>query len=78
MGFYKRLNFDDVRQQIISASHEMSNHRNVGFIQFAIKQDLYKLKWLLDDILKNGPEFVGENEWILEEEKNRIWEKLKK
>jgi hypothetical protein len=56
---------------------ELHSPYNDGFNQWILKQDLYKLKWLLDSILKDSPTFTEENEFIQEHEKQIIWRTIK-
>ena len=57
---------------------EMRSMYNDGFTQFEMKKDLYKLKWLLDQLMQDSPTFVGEEEFLEEEAKNRTWRTLVK
>ena len=72
------MDYNAVNHQIYIAGVELNNPRNDGYVQWEIKKDLYKLKWLLDQILKNSPEFVGESEFLTEETKRQVWHILKK
>ena len=56
---------------------EMRSTMNDGFIQWGMKQDLYELKWLIDQILKDSPTFAGEQEFVIEHEKDVVWKTLK-
>jgi hypothetical protein len=56
---------------------ELHSPNNDGFNQWMLKQELYKLKWLLDSILKDSPTFAEENEFIQEHEKQIIWRTIK-
>ena len=40
------------------------------------KKDLYKLKFLLDEILDSSPEFAGEAEFLEEQSKKQMWRRL--
>lgn len=72
MGFAKSWNVATVAQQIHAALHECSSPYNDGYTQFYTKQDLYQIKWLIDDALKRCPTFAGEDEWLKEQEKKRV------
>jgi hypothetical protein len=43
-----------------------------GYVQFGAKQDLYRLKWILDDALSKCPTFSIEDEWLKEQEQKKI------
>ena len=49
-----------------------------GWINWPCKQDLYRVKFAVDEMLKNTSGFSGEEEWLLEQEAERIVEILKK
>lgn len=76
MGFRKPLDYNSVQHQIHMAGVELRSHYNDGFNQWEIKKDLYKLKWLLDGILKESPEFADEAKYLEENEKKIIWKTL--
>ncbi len=76
MGFRKPMDYNSVSHQIYIAGVEINSPRNDGFVQWEIKQDLYKLKFLLDQILEQSPEFVGEQEFLTEQSKKQMWRRL--
>lgn len=53
-----------VEQQIWDAYYYCTDPRMDGYTQFAKKQALYKIKWLVDDLLPKCPTFVGEQEFV--------------
>ena len=77
MGFKKPMDYNSVHHQIYIAGVEMNNPRNDGFTTFEIKKDLYKLKWMLDQIMKDAPTYTGEDEFVKEHEKRVMWRTLK-
>jgi hypothetical protein len=48
-----------------------------GFVNWPCKQDLYRVKFALDEMLKHAPTFAGESEWLLDQERLQIWKILK-
>lgn len=76
MGFRKHLDYNTVHHNIYMAGVELHNVRNDGYTQWEIKQDLYRLKWLLDNILEKSPTFVGEEEFLRAHEKAEVWRAL--
>jgi hypothetical protein len=52
--------------------------RNDGYTQWAIKQELYELKWLVEKLIKDAPHFSLEEDWLKEKEQEQIVEILKK
>jgi hypothetical protein len=77
MGFKKSWDVADIAKQINCAVYECSDPRNDGFTSFYTKQDLYRIKWILDDALKRCPTFSGEDEWLREQEKKKVIKILK-
>lgn len=49
-----------------------------GFVNWPCKQDLYRVKFAVDEMLKNTSAFGGEEEWLREQEAERIIKILKK
>ena len=78
MGFKKAIELDDVTMQLLRAYGEIKSSYNDGFTAFYTKQDIYKVKWLVDEILKESPEFSGEKEWLEEQDKKKMWSELKR
>lgn len=78
MGYKKPLEIDEVKLQLMRAYGEIISPYNDGFTSFYTKQDLYRVKWLLDEMLKDLPEFSGEREWLEEQDKKNMWRELKR
>jgi hypothetical protein len=76
MGFRKPMDYNSVHHQIYLAGVELNSPRNDGYVQWEIKKDLYKLKWLIDEILKDSPDFAGEQEFLQEHSKKQMWRAL--
>jgi hypothetical protein len=49
-----------------------------GYVNWPCKQDLYRVKFAVDEMLKNTSTFGGEEEWLRELEAQRIINILKK
>ena len=77
MGYKKSWDVGSITSQIHSIARECSSPYNDGYTAFGCKQDLYQLKELLDNIIRNSPTFSGEQEWLQEQEKKRIIKILK-
>ena len=78
MGFRKPMDYNQVSHQIYMSGIELCSPKNDGFIQWGIKQDLHKLKWLLDEIIADAPTFADEEQFLKEHEKVRMWRTLTK
>ena len=72
MGFKKNWDVANVAQQINTMVYEMNSGYTDGFVGWGIKQDLYRIKWLVEDALKRSSTFAGEEEWLHEQEQKKI------
>lgn len=77
MGQLKQWDVADVARQINTASFECSSPYNDGFYAWGVKQDLYILKWHIEDALSRCPTFDGEEEWVRTQEKEKVIRILK-
>ena len=78
MGFKKSWDEADIYRQIHAMARECASPYNTGFLTFEIKKDLYGLKELIDQALKDSPNFGDlENDWLKEQEQKRILKILK-
>lgn len=77
MGYKHSYDITTAAREINAAAYECADSRNDGFIAFGVKQDLYRLKLILEDALSRCPTFVGEEEWLREQEKNKVIRYLK-
>jgi hypothetical protein len=78
MGFKQNWDVVDIHRQVHSMARECASPYNTGFITFEIKKDLYQLKELIDQALKESPDFGEmEQEWLTEQEQKRIIKILK-
>ena len=77
MGFRKPLDYNTVHHNLYMAGVELHSPYNDGYNQWIIKQDLYRIKWLVDAILKDSPTFTGEEEFLKDYEQHVMWRTLK-
>jgi hypothetical protein len=75
----KKKNWDtsNILSQISSISRECSSPYNDGFTGFELKKELYEIKFFVDQLVANSPNFYGEEEWLTSQEKKRIIKILK-
>lgn len=74
----KSWSVEEIARQVHALSRELNSPFNEGFTSFGCKQDLYQIKWLVDEVFKNSPSFGSlEQEWLTEQEKSRIIKHLK-
>jgi len=76
MGHKYQLDMTSIASQINSAVYEQNLQD--GFTGWGYKQDLYRLKWILDDAIKRSPPYSGEQEWLREQEKKQVIKILSK
>jgi hypothetical protein len=77
MGFKKNWDVATVAQQINTMAYECSSPYNDGYVAWGVKQDLYRIKWLVEDAIRRCPEFSPENEWLRDHEKQKVIRILK-
>jgi hypothetical protein len=77
MGFKKNWDVANVAKQINIARMECTAYQNDGFTQWSAKQDLYKIKWIVEDAIRHCPHFSFEKEWLKEQEQKQIIDILK-
>lgn len=80
MGFkyrYSAGNMAEVVSVVNAIKHDACDMRMDGYVQWGAKQDLYRLKWILDQALKDCPYFSMEDDWLREEEKKKVIKILK-
>jgi len=77
MGFKKSWDASDVMSQISSLARECTSPYNDGFVGWGCKQDLYKIQEAVNEALRRCPTYVGEEEWLTEQEQKRIIKILK-
>lgn len=68
--------------QVIGECQKMYTGANdpymTGWNNWPCKQDLYRVKFAVDEMLKKTSTFTGEPEWLLEHEKELVWNELNK
>lgn len=68
-------------EQIINSVQKIfwagSNPRLDGFTTWTCKQDLYRIKWAVDEMLSKMSTYEGEKEFLEEHQKELVWKALK-
>lgn len=77
MGYRLQHNPADIISKIRSLGYECRDMRTDSYIAWGIKQDLYRIKWAIDDALSKSPNFSLEEEWLKDIEQEKIIEILK-
>jgi hypothetical protein len=66
--------------QVISECRKMYHGANdphmTGWVNWPCKQDLYRVKFAVDEMLKNTGDFIGEQEWLEQQQKEKMWKAL--
>ena len=67
-------------EQVISACQKMHLGANdpyvTGWNNWPCKQDLYRVKFAVDKMLAQTSKFAGEEEWLVEQEQQKMWKML--
>ena len=76
-GYVKRWNVDKIVGDIQQCYFVASDPRQDGFTTWSCKQDLYSIKFALEDMLSKCSSYGDiENEWLDEIEKRKVWKTL--
>lgn len=76
-GYIKTWNKDQILTQLRQAYYTCSDPRQDGFVTWPIKQDLYQIKWELDNLIKKCPIYSPEAEFLKEHEQQLLVDILK-
>ena len=78
MGFKYSYNIAAAAKEINAAASDSCDFRSDGYIAWGAKQDLYRLKWLLEDAIRRCPDFSSiEHDWLKQQEQAKIIRILK-
>jgi hypothetical protein len=78
MGYKYSYDITKATREINAAAYDACDKLSDGFICWGAKQDLYRLKWVLEDALKRCPDFGSiEEQWLYEQEQKKIIRILK-
>ena len=72
MGFRKPMDYNSINRQIHMAGVEIMDSRNDGWTQWEIKEELYRLQLLINNILEKSPKFEGEDEFLKTLEQHKM------
>ena len=74
----KRWNVAEVESQLRQMHYGANDPYMTGWNNWPCKQDLYRVKFLVDELLESCPKFAGEAEWLHEQEAEKLVRILKK
>jgi len=66
MPYIEKTGNKQISEQLWQWEGVMHDPNIDGFNGWGCKQKLYKVKFLVDEILEKAPTYVGEDEWLLE------------
>ena len=72
----KPWNVDDVIHQCKKMHWGATDPYVTGWNNWPCKQDLYRVKFYLDELLKSCPTYSVEQEWLDQIEKDKVWNAL--
>lgn len=78
MGYMKSLDTANIVLSVQRAGYDLSDMNLDGFTQFEVKKELYQIKWAIDQVLQKSPSFCGEEQWLEEQSKQKMWKELKR
>lgn len=73
----RNWNVKEVENQLQRMYYACTDPRMDGFVTWGCKQDLYRVKFLLDELLEKCPTYSVEAEWLREQEAEKIVRILK-
>jgi hypothetical protein len=77
MGYLKRWG-PEVAAQVQAMCGELLSTYTDSYVAWDCKQELYKIKWMIDNTLNKSSMYSGEEEWLKEKEQEKIVEILKR
>jgi len=72
----KNWNVSEILTQINSMKYAANDPHMTGWVCWPAKQDLYQIKWAVDEALAKCTEFEPEHEFLKEHEKQQMWNTL--
>lgn len=72
----KNWNADKIISDLQQIYFATTDPRMDGFVTWGCKQDLYRVKFALDDMLKQCPVYTPEAEFLEQHEKQKVWKSL--
>ena len=73
---YDDISFNDVLNKIQSINFKMTDPRMDGYTTWGSKQQLYKIKFLVDEYLEASGTYAGEDEWLADQKTQRALKKI--
>ena len=78
MSYKRNWDISSITSQLHQMMREANDPGLTGFVNWGVKQDLYRIKWVLDHAIQTCPTFGSHEEtWLKEEEQKKIIRILK-
>ena len=74
----KNWSVSQITGELQKIYYAATDPRMDGFVTWGCKQDLYCVKFALEDMLAKCSTYVGEDEFLEEREKELVWRTLNK
>jgi len=74
----KHYNIDQVLNECQKMYIGANDPYVTGWNNWPCKQDLYRVKFAVDEMLANTSSFTGEEEWLKKQEQEKMWNRLKR
>jgi len=78
MGYQSRYDIASITRGIRAMHSEMNDSHLTGWNQWPIKQQMYQLKWLIEESLESSSTYADEENWLNEQEQQRLINILKR
>jgi hypothetical protein len=72
----KNWNVDQVIVECQKMYYGANDPYVTGWNNWPCKQDLYRVKFAVDEMLKKTSKFAGEQEWLEQRDKEIVWKTL--
>jgi hypothetical protein len=73
----KHYNIDQVLNECQKMYIGANDPYVTGWNNWPCKQDLYRVKFAVDEMLSNTSQFTDEEEWLKQQEQEKMWKILK-
>jgi hypothetical protein len=74
----KHYNIDEVLNECQKMYIGANDPYVTGWNNWPCKQDLYRVKFAVDEMLANTSTFTGEEEWLKKQDQEKMWNRLKR
>ena len=74
----KNWSVTQITTELQKIYYATTDPRMDGFVTWSCKQDLYRVKFALEDMLAKCPTYSVEAEWLEQRDKELVWQALNK